>query len=102
MEAEKSDEQKKQETCPNCRLNRYDVIHGRLQPKMMMHYLGVRNQIEELFRDRNFREWRTKGRAEADGIYKSKSITEDLHSIVPEVLEANRSIYSIAIDGAQL
>jgi hypothetical protein len=89
-----------EEMCEECGTKRFIKVSESLKPHNYFYYFDLKSQIESLFRLKSFRSSRTKGRDEEKGIYMSVG-REWLQQQEPGILQENRSIWSIGVDGAQ-
>ena len=95
-----TEEEKEKAQCDNCKANLFVNIDGTCTPCMYFFNFGVANQITALFQSSEFRALRTTGRDDPTGIYASSSSREGIAD-EPHMFEANRSIWSVAIDRVQ-
>ena len=93
-------ERNAEEICEECRAKRFIGVSGRYRPRNFFYYFGVKNAIESLFQFESFRTARGKAREERNGLYMS-AYGEWVKEHEPELLQENRSIWSIGVDGAQ-
>lgn len=95
-----TEEEKGKALCGNCKANLFVSVDGNFTPSEYFFNFGVGNQITALFQRSDFRALRTTGRDDPTGIYAS-NLPRGLMDVEPNILEANRSIWSVAIDGVQ-